>query len=150
MRHFIVIILLLTAAFSVSASEGDSFAMRYFNAWVATQQPNATEANLDSYLALLTQDVGHQHLPYDPEGSREPDNKEKMREGMNFYLGSHTSYSADLIDVVTGYNVIVIQYYTKSEGVHPETGETIKQEYDTIEVLEIEDGKVSVIRKYSE
>jgi uncharacterized membrane protein (UPF0127 family) len=52
--------------------------------------------------------------------------------------------------VVTGYNLIVIKYSTKSEGVHPQTEEVIKQEYDTVEVLEIENGKVAVIRKYSE
>jgi hypothetical protein len=45
-----------------------------------------------------------------------------MREGMSHYLGAHTEY----------------------------TGELVTDSYRTLEVLEIEDGKVSVIRKYSE
>ena len=66
---------------------------------------------------------------------------------MSFYLGTHTKYSSVLKSVVTGYNLIVIKYSTKSEGVHPQTKEVIKQKYDTVEVLEIEEGKIAVIRK---
>jgi hypothetical protein len=46
--------------------------------------------------------------------------------------------------------VIILKYKTTSEGVHPETKEKVSFKFDTVEVLEIEDGKVAVIRKYSE
>jgi hypothetical protein len=46
--------------------------------------------------------------------------------------------------------VVIIKYDTYSKGKHPQTGEVIEQSYDTVEVLELEAGKVSVIRKYSE
>lgn len=128
----------------------EDLAQSYYQAWVETQKPDATEESLNKYLAFLANDVGHQHLPYDPESTREPDNKEKMLSGMSFYLGTHTKYSSVLKSVVTGYNLIVIKYSTKSEGVHPQTKEVIKQKYDTVEVLEIEEGKIAVIRKYSE
>lgn len=49
-----------------------------------------------------------------------------------------------------GYNVIVFKYSTKSEGIHPQSKELIKQEYNTVEILELENDKVAVIRKYSE
>jgi hypothetical protein len=65
---------------------------------------------------------GHQHLPYDSDDTRSPEGKNNMREGMSHYLGAHTEY----------------------------TGELISDSYRTLEVLEIENGKVSVIRKYSE
>lgn len=69
---------------------------------------------------------------------------------MNYYLGAHTEYSGKLISSTNGYDVVVIKYETTSEGVHPETEEVIAQNYITLEVLEIENGKVSVTRKYSE
>lgn len=133
-----------------NGSGSDALAKDYFSAWVASQSPNAKDSDLNTYLSFLTEDVGHQHLPYDPESSRELDNREKMKEGMNFYLGSHTKYKASLTDIFTGHNVLIIKYFTESEGIHPQTGETIKQAYDTVEVLELEKGKVGVIRKYSE
>lgn len=127
-----------------------AFGQAYFSAWTATQAPDATAADLENYLSLLADDVGHQHLPYDPDDTRHPTGKTNMREGMTDYLGAHTAYTAELGTVTPGYDVVVITYSTASSGVHPQTGETIEQSYDTLEVLEIEDGKVAVIRKYSE
>ena len=73
-----------------------------------------------------------------------------MREGMNYYLGVHTEYEGKLVSDMTGDNVIVIKYETSVKGIHPQTEQTIVDNYLTLEVLEIENGKVSVIRKYSE
>jgi hypothetical protein len=128
----------------------ESFAESYFDAWAATQSPDATKENLEHYLSFLTDDVGHQHLPYDPDGSRNPDGKESIREGMTYYLGAHTAYSARLMSHTDGFDVFVIKYESSSKGVHPQTQQLIVQSSRTLEVLEIEDGKVSVIRKYSE
>ena len=133
-----------------SESDNETFAQEYFHAWVTSQSPDAEMSNIEAYLALLTEDIGHQHLPYDSDDSRSANNKENMREGMKFYLGAHTRFKADLISVSAGHNVVVLKYSTESEGVRPQTGELITQEYDTIEVLELEDSRVSVIRKYSE
>lgn len=146
----VLIVFFFSISNSVNASELEILAKSYYSAWVATQRPTATEVDLNNYLSLLTDDIGHQHLPYDPQSTRESENKKKMLEGMSFYLGSHTTYEAILKAVVTGHNLVVVKYSTKSEGVHPQTKEIIKQEYDTVEVLEIENGKIAVIRKYSE
>jgi len=143
----VVFLSLPNIAFSADLND---LAQEYYKAWVETQQPNAPEQSLTNYLSLLTNDVGHQHLPYDPESTREPDNKQNMLKGMSYYLGTHTKYKSELISVVTGYNVIIIKYSTSSEGIHPQTKELIKQEYNTVEVLELENEKVAVIRKYSE
>lgn len=126
------------------------FAEQYFQRWSASQNINATIEDIDAYLSLLRADVGHQHLPYSHDDSRKDGSLGRMREGMTYYLGAHSSYSSELLNVMVDLNVVVIKYLTKSSGVHPQTKALIKQEYTTIEVLELEDGKVSVIRKYSE
>ena len=145
-------VFLVTTPGSVSADEVDleKFTAEYFAAWVATQSPDATSDDIEHYLSFLSDDVGHQHLPYDPDDARHPDGKKNMRQGMTHYLGGHTKYQGNLIGHTTGYNVVIIEYDTASEGVHPQTKELISQNYRTLEVLEIENGKVSVIRKYSE
>lgn len=126
------------------------FAKTYFEAWAGSQKPDATAQDLENYLALLTDDVGHQHLPYDPDDERLPDGKEAMREGMTYYLGAHTEYTGTLLEHMGGQDVVIIRYDTHSKGVHPQTGDTIERRHVTIEVLEIEDGRVSVIRKYND
>ena len=130
--------------------DGDQFANEYFDAWAATQRPGATSQDLEQYLSLLTDDVGHQHLPYDPDGSRSPDGKSRMREGMTYYLGAHEEYEGRLVSHTNGHNVVIIKYQSVSRGIHPQTGEEVVQDDVTVEVLEIDNGKVSVIRKYSD
>ena len=73
-----------------------------------------------------------------------------MREGMTYYLGAHTEYRSNLDEVLVGFDVVVIKYNTYVKATHPQTGEVIEQSHDTVEVLELENGRVSVIRKYSE
>lgn len=154
MKLLISVLLLFIAPLSRAADpeslDLNHFAETYFAAWSATQTPQATREDIEGYMDLLTDDVGHQHLPYDPGSDRDPQGKNKMREGMTYYLGAHDEYSSSLSEVVPGFNVVVIKYDTHSKGTHPQTGEVIEQSYETVEVLELEDGKVSVIRKYSE
>ena len=154
MKLFISIWLVLISVATITANaeefDPEKFANDYFSAWAATQSPAATKENIEYYLSFLTEDVGHQHLPYDPDDTRSSDGKENMREGMSYYLGAHTEYSGKLISNTIGHDVVVIKYETSSKGIHPQTNEVISQNYLTLEVLEIENGKVSVIRKYSE
>ena len=135
---------------NADAFNPEQFAKDYFNAWTATQSPAATKEDLDQYLSFLSEDVGHQHLPYDPDDTRSSNGKESMREGMSYYLGGHTEYVGRLVSHTDGHGVVVIKYETSSKGIHPQTKQVIEQNYLTLEVLEIENGKVSVIRKYSE
>jgi len=154
MKIFILLMFALVVPFSAQASEesfdANSFAQKYFKAWAATQSPKASAEDIEHYLGYLADDVGHQHLPYDPESDRDPEGKNKMREGMTYYLGAHTEYRSSLDEVLTGFDVVVIKYNTYVKATHPQTGEIIEQSYDTVEVLELENGKVSVIRKYSD
>ncbi len=128
--------------------DGKKFAQDYFNAWSATQKPEATKKDIEHYLSFYKDDLGHQHLPYSPDDKRYPDGKDGMREGMTHYLGAHIEYRSKLINSTFGHQVIVIEYETYAKGQRP-GGETVVQEYHTLEVLEIEDNKISVIRKYS-
>jgi len=146
---FVLVFGTITAAHAV-AFNPEEFAKGYFEAWTATQSPDATKEDLEHYLSLLSEDVGHQHLPYDSDDVRSSNGKKNIREGMIYYLGGHTEYSGKLISHTNGYGVVVIKYETSSKGIHPQTKQVIVQNYLTVEVLEIENDKVSVIRKYSE
>ena len=155
MKKILLIVISLFCSLSVLAKDLESksaeeFAKQYFAVWSATQLPTASKKDIENYLDLLVDDIGHQHLPYDPIADRLPEGKNSMRSGMTYYLAGHTEYSSKLLSVITGYNVVILKYSTDSKGKHPQTGEIIAQSYITIEVLEIENGKVSVIRKYSE
>jgi hypothetical protein len=99
----IIAIALIGLPLHSTADEFDAelFAHSYFSAWTATQKPDATEKELEHYLGFLAEDVGHQHLPYDIDDSRSPE------------------------EPITSMN------------------------YNSLEVLEIEHGKVSMIRKYN-
>ncbi len=152
----VLLLLLISISVTINANELKQknqnlhdFAKTYFSAWTASQSPSATKVELENYLSLLTDDIGHQHLPYDSDDSRLTDGKAKMHKGMTRYLGLHTVYSGKMTDMVVGHNVIVIKYDTQAKGIHPQTGEEITLDYTTLEVLDIENGLVSVIRKYS-
>jgi ketosteroid isomerase-like protein len=125
------------------------FIQDYFDAWTATQAPEATNNDIEHYLSFYKEDLGHQHLPYSPDDKRYPDGKALMREGMTHYLGGHSEYHAKLLNsTFLGDQVIVAEYQTHSKGQRP-NGEMVEQNYKTMEVLELEDHKIAVIRKYT-
>jgi hypothetical protein len=153
MKKLLFVTLSVFISLSVSATETkldlDAFARQYFAAMVATQAPDATEQDLENYLALLTDDIGHSHLPYVTDDSREPDGKQAMRKGMTFYLGAHTEHKAELLDVFTfNQSAVAIRYSNSAKGIHPQHKQAISYSQIMMEVLEIENGKVAVIRKY--
>ena len=114
MKLFISIwLVLISGAINTANAEefnSEKFVNDYFRAWTATQSPAATKENIEQYLSFLSEDVGHQHLPYDPDDARNPDGKENMREGMSYYLGAHTEYLGKLISHTDGHGVVVIKY----------------------------------------
>lgn len=128
-----------------------AFAQQYFNAMAASQSPSATTKELEHYLSFLTDDIGHSHLPYVVDDSRAADGKESMRKGMTFYLGAHTEYSAELLDVfVFNHSAIAIRYKNYAKGIHPQNNQPIQYTQIMMEVLEMEGDKVAIIRKYHE
>ena len=152
MKKLLLISALLFATSTIAEDiDLKKFAQNYFDAMVATQSPDATSIDLENYLDLLVDDVGHSHLPWVTDDSRLPDGKAAMRKGMTFYLGAHTEYTAELIDVFTFNNsAIAIRYKNSAKGVHPENKQANSYSQTMMEVLEIEEGKVAVIRKYHE
>ncbi len=153
MRRTSIIITLCLCFLSFTAVGNENkkaFALAYFDAWKTTQSPDATESDIDSYLTFLTDDVGYQHLPYVTSGLRTADGKAEMKKGMMYYLGSTSSYQAQLDNIILGHNVIVIQYTTVATGVHPDNQQPVALDYRSVDVLELDEGKVSVIRHYSE
>lgn len=134
-----------------SSIDLNSFAKLYFDKMVATQMPNASEKELEEYLSFLKDDVGHSHLPWVADDTRYPDGKESKRKGMTFYLGAHTEYKAELLNVFTfNQSAIAIRYKHYAKGIHPQNSQSIEYTRTMMEVLEMEDGKVAVIRKYHE
>jgi hypothetical protein len=151
--RYIVIFFTFLLSTSAVANEVDlkEFAQTYFNTMVATQAPGATKNDLENYFSLLTDDVGHSHLPWEKDDSRLPDGKEAMRKGMSFYLGAHTEYNAELLNVfVFNNSAIAIRYRNSAKGIHPQNKQALSYTQVMMEVLEIENGKVAVIRKYHE
>ena len=128
----------------------NDLAMQYFEAKVATQQPDATKEDLEVYLALLTDDVGYEHKPYMLLKDGTDDGKQRMREGMTYYLGGNEKYTAALVNVAVGHNAIAIQYSGTHEYRRGGEGQILREEYNFMEVLEIVGGKVSIIREYNE
>ena len=135
---------------SVSADEFDydAFVQAYYQAQVKTQQPGATKDDLEHYLSFLTDDIGNQHFPNAPDDSREPDGKAMMRKGMSRYLGVHTEYKAEIIDYQYGYNAVSIKHKFSAKGKRAD-GSEFSYSKVALDVLELEDGKVSVMRRYS-
>jgi len=126
----------------------DAFVKAYYQAEVAIQQPDATKEDLDHYLSFLTDDVGNQHLPNAPDDSRQPDGKALMRKGMTHYLGAHTEYKSELISYEFGHNAVVIKHKFAAKGKRAD-GSQFSYAKTALDVLELENGKVSVIRRYS-
>ncbi len=129
--------------------DAEQFVVDYLAARTATQQPTATIKDIEHYLSFLVEDVGYQHLPYNSDDSRYPDGKSGMREGMTFYLGKNKKFTAELVNFTQGFDVVAIQY----KGVHEyqREGEPLTVDtYSALDVLELENGKVTVIREYLE
>ena len=153
MNKFISIVVVLVTFISVTAFahedalDYDKFVKEYYEAQVKTQQPNASKEDLEHYLSFLTEDVGYQHFPNAPDDSRESDGKKMMRKGMTYYLGSHSSYESKLIEYIVGYNSIALKHSYSGKGLRSDGSEF---SYSTValDVIELEDGKVSVIRRY--
>ena len=127
----------------------DVFVKAYYDAHLKTQQPDATAEDLEHYLSFLTDDVGNQHFPNAPDDSREPDGKALMRKGMSRYLGVHSEYKAELIDYQYGYNAVALKHKFSARGKRSD-GSEFSYSKVALDVLELENGKVSVIRRYSE
>ena len=153
MKYILFIALFISPAFSALCEEVDleEFAQLYFKRMTATQAPNATAVELEEYLSLLTDDIGHSHLPYVVDDSRSADGKASMRKGMTFYLGAHTKYEANLLNVfIFNQSAIAIRYKSYAKGIHPQNKQAIEYSQTMMEVLEMEGDKVAVIRKYHE
>lgn len=127
----------------------DAFVKAYHHAQVMTQQPNATKEDLEHYLSFLTEDVGNQHFPNAPDDARVPDGKSLMRKGMSRHLGVHTEYHAEIISYQYGYNAVSIKHQFSAKGKRSD-GSDFSYSKVALDVLELENGKVSVIRRYSE
>ncbi len=155
MKKIWAVLLFVMFSASISAEEAKvdlkAFAHLYFKNFKATQAPDASKEDLENYLALLADDVGHTHLPWVTDDSRLPDGKQAMREGMTYYLGANKEYQAELLDVfVFNDSAIAIRYKHHAKGIHPQTQQSNEYTKINMEVLEMDGDKVGVIRKYHE
>lgn len=154
MRLLLTLGLALVTAFSAYAEKPldlNAFAQQYYKTMTATQAPNAGAKELEAYLALLTDDIGNQHIPYQPDDSRIPDGKKQMRKGMSFYLGAHTLFESTLLNTFVFNNTgFAIRYKSHAKGIHPQSKQPIEYTSTMMEVIEVENGKVAMIRKYHE
>jgi len=153
MNKFLSILVIILAFLSTTtfANEDtfdyDKFVKDYYQAMVNTQKPNSSKEDLEYYLSFLTDDVGNQHLPNSPDDSRQPNGKKLMRIGMSRYLGVHTDYQASIINYIVDYNVVAIKHKFSAKGLRSD-GSEFSYSKVVLDVLELENGKVSVIRRY--
>jgi len=151
--YFLTLIVLTFLSITAFANDDqfdyDKFVKQYHQAIVNTQKPNATKQDLEHYLSFLTDDIGNQHFPNAPDDSRTPDGKALMRKGMTRYLGVHTSYEAKIIEYIVGFNSIALKHKFSAKGQRAD-GSEFSYSKVALDVLELENGKVSVIRRYSE
>ncbi|WP_133406818.1 nuclear transport factor 2 family protein [Parashewanella tropica] len=141
--------LFLTCSVSAKDFDGEKFAKDYYEALINTQMPNAKAEDIEHYLSFLKDDVGNQHIPYQRDDTRTKGAIKRFRKGMTYYLGSHTSYEAKLIETNVGDGFIIIKFYNKASGIHPQTKQVNAYAENVMEVLEIEDNKVARIRRYT-
>ena len=125
-----------------------AFAKAYFSAFNQTQKPKATKKDLENYLSFLTDDVAHQHLPYDTTDTRNPGGKEELRQGMTRWLAVNTEYKAELISIAYERDVVVIKYRSTVKLNNENTGKELVINRKRLEVLELDNEKVAIIRKY--
>jgi hypothetical protein len=144
---FLLFLLWFTGDIFAGELNLEHLAKEYFHTRLATQQPGATEADLEAYLALLSDDVGYEHKPYRLLGEG-GGGKQGMREGMTYYLGKNEGYDAKLVSIAIGHNALAIQY--KGTHVYRRGGEgpILTKHFNAMDVLEIEDGEISIIREY--
>lgn len=67
---------------------------------------------------------------------------------MTHYLGVHSEYKAKLLDYMIGFNSIVIKYKFSAKGIRGD-GLRFNYEEEALDVLELKNGKVAIIRRYS-
>ena len=142
-----IILSLSTAEASEINFDYDAFTNQYFEKWNKTQKPGANKQDLENYLSLLTEDVAWQHLPYQPNDERKPDGKQNLRQGMTRWLAANTKYKAELIDMMFGDNVVIIKFTAKLQF-NDNDGNVVNKERHYTDVLELENGKVCIIRRY--
>jgi len=120
----------------------------YAQAWFKTQSSTATKEDLEHYLSLLTDDVAYQHLPYDKTDEREEGGKEVLRRGMAQWLASSVDYKATINSINFSNNLITINYNSSTTIIDSKTKEKRVINRHVIDSLEIDNNKISVIRKY--
>ena len=145
---FFFLIFVMASLAHAESSAVESHIDGYFSAWQKSQQPYASRADLEHYLTFLTEDAAWQHLPYATSDERISGGKEKIRQGMIRWLGSHESYHAELIKAHESAHFIILEFISEATIKNANTGkiETIKRHY--LDVLELENSKVAVMRRY--
>ena len=63
------------------------------------------------------------------------------------YLGVHTEYEAKILEYIVGYNSIALKHTFSAKGLRSD-GSEFSYSKVVLDVLELENGKVSVIRRY--
>ncbi len=145
------IISILTSYAQENKFNPKEFALNYFNALNKTQAPNSSKKDLEAYLDLLTDDAALQHLPFDTTDVREPNGKDGIRKGMEYWRGkvNNRSYKAKLLEINYEHNVVIIKFQATYTVEDKKTKKIIRSGVrNNLEVLEIENGKISIIRRY--
>ena len=144
----VVVMLAIGGTAQAESTTVDALAEDYFEAWQNSQKPAATKTDLEHYLSFLTEDAAWQHIPYQTSDERVAGGKQNIRDGMTQWLGSHETYQAKMIRMVNKEHFIILEFESEATIEDGETGEikSIKRHY--LDVLELDDSRVAVVRRY--
>lgn len=137
----------VAAATNTAKDVHDVLANAYFDAWIKSQGPSASEQDIDHYTSFLTDDAVWQHLPYAISDKREKGGRKKIKKGMMRWLGSHQLYKAKLLRLQASETFIMIEF-TSSGVLKNSDGELQLSAKHYIDILELAGGKVATVRRY--
>lgn len=151
MKKMIAFVLLVLASTGVYGEEVDldNFARQYFSAFVDFQLPEANSDVLDKYLDYLAVDVGHTHMPFRKDDTKYADGRDRYRKDLLSMMGKNKKLKAKLLEVRV-FNTTAVALRFELSATYVDTDKDIVSPWSFVltDILEIEDGKVSMIRRY--
>jgi ketosteroid isomerase-like protein len=130
------------------AKNSDELASRYFEAWIESQQPSASMKDIEHLTSFMTDDVAWQHSPYAKSDDRTKGGKEKLQAGMMQWLGSHQSYSAELLKLHSSKDYFIIEFRSTAMIKDGNSNQLKELKRHYLDILEMDGGRVAIIRRY--
>lgn len=138
-------IFLLPAA-QASGSELEDKVRIYLQAKEAAQQAASTREDIETLLALVTDDFRGQHPRFNVSDCDNRGGKARFREGLLHHLESYERTDIEILEMMEGLNAVAVKF--DETVVYERDGEVIEETDHKMFVFEFADGLISVERRY--